>query len=349
MSETFNELLLNIDEASNDSELCVLESMLIMYNKTYDMLTEIDETTPSVFQEAATEVKKKDNVISKIMSSIMGFFKSISKAISSFFSKTKETIVEKLRKFSKSKGDSDEAQKQADEISERMFSKHNKHLKEEYVDKKEKPNEKEAKSTGVIVKERKIRTQIKFSNWISYLTELNKDLDNFINNKFKITKTRLKDKTVFLYHLFPHRYPASDVADYVEKLMVLFKQTNIKLDKASEIINEAQKTYTASMKEINSSDKWSKDYKEFDKNRNKAIEKGIRKMSENIFVAAAQVQNMTSYLASELNIYGIILDTIEPVLAKRKAASDAEEAKKKADDKEARTQHIEVHVKKDDE
>jgi SOS response regulatory protein OraA/RecX len=58
---------------------------------------------------------------------------------------------------------------------------------------------------------------------------------------------------------------------------------------------------------------------------------------------------MTSYLASELNIYGIILDTIEPVLAKRKAASDAEEAKKKADDKEARTQHIEVHVKKDDE
>lgn len=365
MSTNINELLTSIDEATADSEACVLESMLMSYLKTYDILT--NEEGLTIVQEAAeadAKSKKKDNVFVKILDSVIAFFKKIAKAVSSFFSKAKETIVERLRKFSKLNNVPEEvtkeAQEKADKISDKKSESLDKYMKPEFVEdvkeskaesKAESKEEKKSKKTGVVVKERKIRTRIKFQNWIRWIKDVDTTLNNFINNKLRIDKMKFKDKYISLYHVFSHKYPASDVADYVEEIVKLLKEINLKFDKASDKIDEIRKYYSNTTKAIDSSKNVSWAFKK-DPDR-ATMERSINDMATGIGTMFVIVQNMTAELADELGIYGIILDTIEPVLSKHKAEADAKtaaaEAKKKADEKEARTQHIEVHVKKDDE
>lgn len=357
MNTSINEIFSNIDEAATDSEACVLESMLMSYIKTYDMLT--NEEGLSVVQEAVeadAKKKNKDNVFIKIIDSIIAFFKKIGKAISSFFSKAKDTIVEKLRKFSKPNNAPEEAiktaQEKADKISDKKSESLDKFVKPEFVEdtkesKAESKEEKKSKKTGVVVKERKIKTRIKFQNWIRWLERVNTDLDNLINSKIRVEKLKFKDKYIILYHVFSHKYPASEVADYIEKIIELIKEVNLKLDEASNKMSEVKKFYSNATKTIDSD----KDTALWFKNdsKRKEIERDITNYAASITNVTICIQNMTGYLANELDIYGIILDTIEPVVSKYKAEDVAEEAKKKAEDKEARTQHIEVHVKKDDE
>lgn len=357
MNTNINELLTNIDEATADSEACVLESMLMSYIKTYDMLT--NEEGLTIVQEsveADAKSKKKDNVFVKILDSIIAFFKKMAKAVSSFFSKAKETIVERLRKFSKPNNAPEEVvkevQEKADKISDKKSESLDKFVKPEFVEdakesKTESKEEKKSKKTGVDVNERKIRTRIKFQNWIHWLTIVNTDLDNLINNKIRIEKLRYNDKYISLYHVFSHKYPASDVADYIEEIVKLLKELNLKFDKASTKLDEIRKYYSNTTKAINTSNDVSWVFKKDPERVN--MERSINDAAKNIGTAFVIVQNMTAELAEELGIYGIILDTVEPVLSKYKAEAAAEEAKKKADAREARTQHVEVHVKKDDE
>ena len=358
MNTNINELLTNIDEATADSEACVLESMLMSYLKTYDMLT--NEEGLTIVQEsveADAKSKKKDNVFVKILDSVIAFFKKMAKAVSSFFSKAKETIVERLRKFSKPNNAPEEVvkevQEKADKISDKKSESLDKFVKPEFVEdtkesKAESKEEKKSEKTGVDVKERKIRTRIKFQNWIRWLTSVvNTDLDNLINNKIRIEKLRYNDKYISLYHVFSHKYPASDVADYIEEIVKLLKELNLKFDKAGAKLDEIRKYYSNTTKDIDTSKNVSWVFKKDPKRAR--MENSINEAAKNIGTTFVIVQNMTAELAAELGVYGIILDTIEPVLSKYKAEAAAEEAKKKADDKEARTQHVEVHVKKDDE
>ena len=80
-------------------------------------------------------------------------------------------------------------------------------------------------------------------------------------------------------------------------------------------------------------------------------------MSSMIEACHVDIVSMASELASELDLYGIILDVIEPVLKKHKDADDkakseekakmeAEEAKRIEQEKEANTQRIEIVHKK---
>lgn len=357
MNTNINELLTNIDEATADSEACVLESMLMSYIKTYDMLT--NEEGLTIVQEsveADAKSKKKDNVFVKILDSVIAFFKKMAKAVSSFFSKAKETIVERLRKFSKLNNAPEEVvkevQEKADKISDKKSESLDKFMKPEYVEdakesKAESKEEKKSKKTGVDVKERKIRTRIKFQNWIRWMTGVNTGLDNLINNKISVEKLKFKDKYVSLYHVFSHKYPASDVADYIEEIVKLLKELNLKFDKVGAKLDEIRKYYSNTTKAIDASNDVSWVFKK-DPDRAR-MERSINDIAKGIGTAFVLVQNMTAELAEELGIYGIILDTIEPVLSKYKAEAAAEEAKKKADAREERTQHVEVHVKKDDE
>jgi hypothetical protein len=226
-------------------------------------------------------------------------------------------------------------------------------MKPEYVEdakesKAESKEEKKSEKTGVDVKERKIRTRIKFQNWIRWLTNVvNTDLDNLINNKIRIEKLRFNDKYLSLYHVFSHKYPASDVADYIEEIVKLLKELNLKFDKAGAKLDEIRKYYSNTTKDIDDSKNVSWVFKKDPKRA--LMENSINEAAKNIGTTFVIVQNMTAELAAELGIYGIILDTVEPVLSKYKAEAAAEEAKKKADAREERTQHVEVHVKKDDE
>lgn len=362
----FNNILTDIDSATNESEAYVLEAMLITYNKAYDILSNTDDPDESVdnfpiIQEAVVQSgeapeevssefgkKKKDNVFVRILDTIIKFFKNIGRTISNFFKKTKDTVVEKLRKFSKKSTDNvpDDVQKKADKISEKRSQRHNEKIKDANVDKSKSSDNGSSKdkTTGIVIKERKIRTRIKFKIWIEYLTNLENQLDMLIDNKIDIAKS--KNKTHLMFSLFSHKYNASEVADYVETLLKLFKSVNLKLDTATDKLSKVLNYYKSSTKSVNkdSSVHW---YFKNDKDRKK-IERHIRNISDNITNAAVLVQNMTAYLADELDIYNIILDTIEPVIERRaeeatKAAAEKDEAKKSAN-----AQRVEVVVKKDE-
>lgn len=362
MNTNINELLKDVDEVSSESESCVLESMLMSYVKTYDMLTNSD--TDSVFQEAAdADAKKKsDNVLVKMIDAIITFFKKIAKSIASFFSKTKEAVTKRLRKFAKSASNATEeaienVQKKVDNVSKKASSSLNKLIKpnqveekkkEEKADKKDKSNSEDTtkpETIGVNVKERKIWTRINFKNWIKNLDEISEECEYLLTNSIRTTK-RNRVKEFFcerLYHFIPHRYGALEVADYVDEIVDRLKKVNLKLDKAQTKMEEVKKQYS---EYVGKQNKFPIPLTQTQEKR-KDNEFLIKLMAKEIAAIQVSVQDMTAYLATELDIYGIILDTVEPVMAERKAKAEAEEAKKKAEEREARTQHISIHMDKD--
>lgn len=328
-----NEMLKQIDEKIEESEFHVLESMLITYNKAYDLLTNSDESTIdsfNVIQEAAAEDDKKDDnskgIISKIISAIIKFFKGIGNAIASFTKNTKDAIVDRLRKFGKSSGgNADEAQEKADTISDRVSEKHANKAKEDLTesDKGSSKDSKSDKKTGVDVKERKIKTKINFDGWIQFLDEADEFFSSdFIKSNVNIKRHKYSTKKPKCYYWFSHKFPATKVADYVEKITAKLKSVNTSLDacqeklvKMQEIIKSGNNLSVYKMTE----NAW--------KNDRKHIEQNIRDMADDVSTMFYIVQNMTLYLADELKIYGVILDAVEPILSKEKTDNKVEEKK----------------------
>lgn len=365
----FDNIFNEIELASNESELCVLESMLMSYNKAYDILANTDNDdiidSLSVIQEAAiqsddtpsdtdaelgkkkdkkkkSKEEAKDNVFVSIVKAIIRFFKNIGHAIASFFKKAKDTITEKLRKFSKkdTKDTKEETQKKADKIAESRSKKLNEKINEKFVEKNTNKSKKDVgadvnNTTGIDIKEKKIRTKIKFQTWIDYLTQTEKSLTVLIDSKF----TGETQKTCILYSFFPHKYSVSEVADYVDTIIKLLKSVNEKLAVAEHKMDEILKFYKTETKAINNSSQVSPLLKN-DKDRKK-IEKHIRNVSDSIANVTVCVANMTAYLADELGIYDIIIDTVLPGLSKAKEMSSEgdrvehpEEKNKKEEKKE---------------
>ena len=329
-----NEMLKQIDEEIEESEFHVLESMLITYNKAYDLLTNSDESTIdsfNVIQEAAAEEdgKKDDNskgIISKIISAIIKFFKGIGNAIASFTKNTKDTIVDRLRKFGKSSGgNADEAQEKADAVSDRVSEKHANKAKEDLTesDKGSSKDGKSDKKTGVDVKERKIKTKINFEGWIQFLDDVDEYFSaDFIKSNIDIKPHKYSTKKPKCYYLFSHKFPATKVADYVEKITAKLKSVNTSLDACQEKL--------AKMQELIKSGNNLSVYKTTEnawKNDRKHVEQNIRNMSDDVSTAFYVIQNMTLYLADELKIYGVILDAVEPILSKEKTDNKVEEKK----------------------
>lgn len=361
MNANINELLKDVDEVSSESESCVLESMLMSYVKTYDMLTNSD--VDSVFQEAvdADAKKKSDNVLVKMIDTIIAFFKKIAKSIASFFSKTKEAVTKRLRKFAKSASNATEetienVQKKVDNISKKASGSLNKLIKpnqveekkkEDTANKKDKSNSEDTtkpETIGVDVKERKIWTRINFKNWIKNLDLITEECDYMLTNSIRTTKRNYaKIFCERTYHFLPHRYGAVEVADYVDEIVDRLKKVNLKLDKLQTKMEEVKKHYSEFVNNTNPLP-FALTRKQQEREDNEFMIKWMAKWVSQIQV---KVQDMTAYLARELDIYGIILDTVEPVMAERRAKAEAEEAKKKAEEKEARTQHISIHMDKD--
>ena len=201
------EIFDEIDIVVTESQIEVFESMCNAYDKAYDILEycSADETDINMFsivQEATVsdnddesepdaEVKKKkkqSNILSRILDAIVGFFKMIGSAIASLFKKVKEGVTDKLRKLSK-KNDSEcaavqeiieetSAEKKIDTVATNFEQKIE--LKEELTDNSKSKEDKEAErkgtssnKTNIVVKEKKIKTHIKFDAWISFLEYAN--------------------------------------------------------------------------------------------------------------------------------------------------------------------------------
>lgn len=342
-------IITDIDNAIIESEMCVIESMINSYHKALMIL---EHSESSDYYDIIQESSSGDNIIVKMFKAIIEFFKRIGKSISSFFNKSKETITTRLRKFDKdvdSNADYTETQNKIDNISESKSESINNKIKDELVDEKQKTSESKTKDkkSGINIKERKIKTRIIFKNWIAYLKDLESLLDDFINNDIETKKQKMAHRC---YSIFSHKYPASEVADYVDEIVKLLKTVNIKTDEAITKISKIQQAFNEELSKIKKIDKLSY-------NENKKYMVDVVGMASMIEACHVDIVSMASELASELDLYGIILDVIEPVLKKHKDADDkakseekakmeAEEAKRIEQEKEANTQRIEIVHKK---
>ena len=222
------EILDTIDDVVLESSIEVFESMCTAYDKAYDVLEycaddNVDFDMFSIIQESTVEEddvdtdadikkkknKKQENILSKMVDAIIGFFKMIGSAIASFFGKVKEGVSEKFRKLSK-KSDKecnevqdaidngpagDKLDKAASNFEEKAET------KEELTDNSndDKPDNDDKKSdnkTKIIVKEKKIKTHIKFESWIKFLEYSYAYTERIIDKTSNLTKSDVKSAIV---------------------------------------------------------------------------------------------------------------------------------------------------------
>lgn len=221
------EIIDSIDEVVIESNINVFESLCASYDKAYDILEycsddDVDFGMFSIIQESTIEkgdtesnadIKKKDkkqgNILSKMLDAIIGFFKMIGSAIASFFGKAKEGISDKLRKLSK-KSDKECSDVQdkidnspaGDKLNKAASSFEEKaETKDELTDnsdeeKSDNSEEKSDNKTKIIVKEKKVKTHIKFDAWVRFLEYSYAYTERLIDKTSGITKGDVRSAIV---------------------------------------------------------------------------------------------------------------------------------------------------------
>lgn len=345
------EILNSIDDASITAELHVLESMAISLNKVIlieEFANDNNLEMFSIIQESASSNtnEKKSNAFTKVIDLIISFFKNIGKSIASFFKKANDSVTKKLRSFSKRKeknnttntvdttdtgsssndakedesesdntnestsethDDLSDLQKKVDTIAKKASEKLDKQIEKEDVDnslkatiedepKSDKSDNDTAKeSTGINIKSKTIRSRIKFTEWIKYLKDTSDFLDELetINPDKNIKKAKVGVKKSKLYFSSPRKNKAVVVADYVDDIIKLMDSVNLKITKVSHKLNEYKKRYLDPV---------------FDTKKETKI---IAPVLEKITVISTTVHAMTLYMAEELKLYNVLIDTIE--------------------------------------
>ena len=340
-TEIFN----SIDDASITAELHVLESMAISLNKAILIEESANDNNLEMFsiiQESASSNtnEKKSNAFTKVIDLIISFFKNIGKSIASFFKKANDSVTKKLRSFSKRKeksnttntgsssndakedesesdntnestsethDDISDLQKKVDTIAEKASEKLDKQIEKEDVDnslkatiddgsKSDKSDDNNTKeSTGINIKSKTIRSRIKFTEWIKYLKDTSEFLDELetINPGKNIKKAKVGAKKSKLYFSSPRKNKVEVVADYVDEIIKLMDSVNLKITKASHKLAEYKKRYLDPV---------------FDTKKETKI---IAPVLEKITVISTTVHAMTLYMAEELKLYNVLIDTIE--------------------------------------
>lgn len=334
------EILDAIDYATEQSELCVLESVVATYVKALEILEYSDSLGyDMIIQESETDdTKSSDGIVRKLIRAIVEFFKKMGRSISTLFNKMKDSVTDRLRKLDKNTSNKDidipdEVQDKVDDISEKKSKSINEKIKPDLTDnqtdeKKENSDKEDKKSktknSTIVVKERKIKTRIKFDGWIKYLEVVEGELDRFINNKLQ-TK---KDPLMFsIYTFFSHKYPISEVADYVDKITDLMKRVNLKLDTAIKKMDEITAVFdnvTDATKRLNGG-KEIGGYYEHELQERRNVKASLKAFSSCLTEYTISVSNMTAVLADELGLYGLILDVVEPVIEKNRVAVNKDE------------------------
>lgn len=344
------EILNSIDDASITAELHVLESMAISLNKVILIEESANDDSLEIFsiiQESASSNtdEKKTNAFTKVIDLIISFFKNIGKSIASFFKKANDSVTKKLRSFSKRKeksttnatdttdtesssNDAEEDESEADNtnestsethddlsdlqekidaISEKASEKLDKQIEKENVDnslkatiddgsKSDKSDDNNTKeSTGINIKSKTIRSRIKFTEWIKYLKDTSEFLDELetIKPDKNIKKAKVGANKSKLYFSIAHKNKVDVVADYVDEIIKLMDSVNLKITKVSHKLDEYKKRYLDPV---------------FDTKKENKI---IAPVLEKITVISTTVHAMTLYMAEELKLYNVLIDTIE--------------------------------------
>lgn len=212
--DVYESLCASYDKAYDILEYCSEdETDLSLFNIVQEAAIEEDDT--DVDAEAKKSKKKKskkdneDSLIKKMIDAVISFFKMIGSAIASFFGKVKEGVTDKLRKLSK-KSDSEcnrvqeeidngPAGKKIDNAASKFEEKAE--MKEELTeggsesssddDKGEKDDKKENK-TKIIVKEKKVKTHIRFDNWINFLEYSYNYTERIVDTTSGLTKSDIQ-------------------------------------------------------------------------------------------------------------------------------------------------------------
>lgn len=366
------DILSEIDTTKMESELAVLESMCEVYDKAYAILEQCEDSADmissfDIIQESAESAnEKKKNIIIKVFEAIGGFFKNIGTAIAGFFKKAKTTVTDRLRKLQKksdascdtvqdiiddeNSSDGRKYSSAEDKVNEELEKK----ITKEFIEKDEsssKANDddgkEKSKKTTIRVKEKKIRTRIKFAEWTRFLEYTNSYLE-------KLSKTDAIDPDVMkgVISTRPSRgidpvtkidleidkvqgFGSDIIDDFMSgknnrksriKNVQLFSgwakkypitEVSDNVDKIGKLLNEV----TNNVKKV--SDSFDKvvsfmkksEYVKSGSSSDKLMKKLslIQKEMSNISIVCL---HMIGYLAQELNAYSILLDIIEPIVDK---------------------------------
>lgn len=404
------EILDTIDDVVLESSIEVFESLCTAYDKAYDVLEycaddNIDFNMFSIIQESKVEEddvdtdadikkkksKKQGNILTKMVDAIIGFFKMIGSAISSFFGKVKEGVSDKLRKLSKKSDkecnevqdaiDNGPAGEKLDKAASNFEEKAE--TKDELTDnssddKPDNDNKKPDNKTKIIVKEKKIKTHIKFDAWIKFLEYSYAYTERIIDKTSGLTKSDVKSAIVnrptrALQHnkncgnLYPLHGEfekvqgkfsdiigdikgGSDVRKARLKRQVLFSRFCKKyslaevadsIDKINDLLNkniESSKTALEKFKKVKAMLDKDNSNPVFNK-----LVKDITKIHTELANIGSVTLALTKYIGLELGLYDSMLAIIIPMFDKEVAD------KKKAEEDANPTLNINVRTKKSEE
>lgn len=398
------EIIDSIDEVVIESNIDVFESLCASYDKAYDILEycsddDVDFGMFSIFQEATIEkgdtesnadIKKKDkkqgNILSKMLDAIIGFFKMIGSAIASFFGKAKEGISDKLRKLSK-KSDKecsdvqdkidngpagDKLDKAASSFEEKAETKEA--LTDSSDEEKSDGGEKKPDNkTKIIVKEKKIKTHIKFDAWIKFLEYSYAYTERVINKATVLTKSDVRSAIVNrpTRAIQKNNKPLKDeiekvqggVADLIGDIKGGSDVRKARLKKqslftnfckkypVSEVADSIDKIDDLLNKNIESSKNALEKFKKvkimLDKGNNNStfnkLVKDITKIHTELANIGSVTLALTKYIGLELGLYDSMLAIIIPMFDKEMAD------KKKAEEDANPTLNVNVRTKNNEE
>lgn len=364
------DILSEIDDSRIKSEVAVLKSMCEVYDKAYTILENCSDDDISlsdfdIIQEAVGEEtkemsksKKKDNIVVKVFDAICGFFKSIGQAISNFFKKAKLTITERLnRLFKKSDKSCNETQALLDDsnspegkkynsaeggVNEALDKKFDEKLAE---DNSSKDSEDDSKNTTIGVKDKTVRTRIRFSEWVrfleytdTYITRLTK-VDNLDSNMIKgavstrptrsinpLNKGKLKIDIVqgIGDDIIDGLIAGSDVRKSRIKNVKLYTKIPKKqpMNEVADYIEKVGKLLNNVTDNVKKASESFYKTAEFLRRLNEA-RSGIYsgKFMKKLSLIQTELSNITvislhmmGYMAQELNAYSVLLDIIEPIV-----------------------------------
>lgn len=405
-----NEIFEKIDDVVTESNIDVIEAMCVAYDKAYDILEYCtdDDTNLELFtiiQEATIDEgdssddinadakkkkksKKQGNILIRILDAIISFFRMIGSAIASFFKKAKDTVSEKLRKLSK-KSDS-ACDKVQDDIDNGPAGKKIGKAKKKFKD-NTKPNPEltdndddkdESGDTEIVVKEKKVRSHIKFDSWIKFLEYSYDYTEKIVNKVDGFTKastrsaianrpSRVLQKKVTNTTSFTNKNkPITSDVDKVQGLVAdkwddfwagsdtrkaRMKKTKLftkipRMHPVSKVADDIDKINDLLSKNVESAkaalEKFNKIKSVIDDEPNerfKKLARDITKIHTELANVGKIIISMAKYLGQELGLYDAMLDIIIPMFDK------AESDKKKADEEANPTVNVNVRTKKDDE
>ena len=354
---SLNEIITN---SATESYIGVMESYLQLIDK-YESINESDST---FFQESESmkerfrpvdENGNKEKLIWSILWAIPRFLKMIWDAIAKFFKKTKDTVIDKLKKLLK------KDQKECDEIQDNIDN-NTDGCKDDMAKLEQKNIEDQAlivddsmvegtvkkkdikEGTTLFYRPKAIKTRILFDKWNDFFDDIEryfKELTSENSAPRLVTKFKSKpDGTIdvknpnIIYRLTHHQskikfFRASPKDVLLKDYVTDAEKATDKLNKLSDMAKDVSETFKEVEKVIKE-----------DPEVTNGVFKTIARINNDILTIYKVLDTLLQYLNNELSLIGNYMVIVEQVKltkqnkANKKAEEEAEEKKSDADDAE---------------